>query len=360
VKAASPFPDPKQSAGPKSRGINMQIGRNSYISPQAILEQPENITVGDNVQIEAGVVLRPETGFIAIGNNVVVHHYTVIHGQGGVEIGDWSVIAPHCGLVAQNPSYDSFDMPITRQPQVGRGITLMGDNWLGAGAIIVDGVTLGKGTVVEAGSVVTKPFPMAKVIAGNPATIIQDRAPRDTWDFHQVERCSVMATPEKYWPYINQRAAFGAKYLQSTDVVLDIGSGEGYLTNIFKDNCRHIIGLDYSEEAVQLAKNNFCLDCHHMVCTDLIFESESFDKVTCFEVLEHITRLQAKKTLSEIHRVLKKGGLLVGSTPIRAEGDNSPPETYSHIYEYTTPELQKLFLNFRQVTIEGIFFIAQK
>jgi 2-polyprenyl-3-methyl-5-hydroxy-6-metoxy-1,4-benzoquinol methylase len=97
-----------------------------------------------------------------------------------------------------------------------------------------------------------------------------------------------------------------------------------------------------------------------MVCTDLIFESESFDKVTCFEVLEHITRFQAKKTLSEIHRVLKKGGMLIGSTPIKAPGDNSLPNTYSHIYEYTAPELQKLFMNFNQVTIEGIFFIAQK
>jgi carbonic anhydrase/acetyltransferase-like protein (isoleucine patch superfamily) len=75
----------------------MQIGRNSFISPQAILEQPENITVGDNVQIEAGVVLRPETGFIAIGNHVVINHYTVIHAKGGVEI--WR----HC-LFAQNHS----------------------------------------------------------------------------------------------------------------------------------------------------------------------------------------------------------------------------------------------------------------
>ena len=74
------------------------------------------------------MVLRPETGCIAIGSNVVINHYTVIHAKGGVEIGDWSVIAPHCGFFAQNHSFDSFDMPITKQPNVGRGITLMGDN----------------------------------------------------------------------------------------------------------------------------------------------------------------------------------------------------------------------------------------
>ena len=338
----------------------MQIGRNSFISPQAIIEQPENISVGDNVQIKAGVVLRPETGFIHIGNNVVLNHYTVIHAKGGVEIGDWCVLASHCSLFAQNHSYDSFDVPIARQSSNARGITLMGDNLLGPGAIVTDGVTLGKGTVAEAGAVITDSFPMAQVIAGNPAAIIKDRAPRGTWDFHKVERCSVTATPEEFWPYINQRAAFGAKHLQPTDVVLDIGAGEGYLTNIFRDKCRHIVGIDYSEEAVQLARQHYGLDCHHMVCTDLQFEPESFDKVTCFELLEHITRLQAKRTLSEIHRVLKKGGMLIGSTPIRALDDETPPGTYSHIHEYNEPELRKLLNIFSRVVIEGIFFAVQK
>ena len=250
-------------------------------------------------------------------------------------------------------------MPITKQPNVGRGITLMGDNWLGAGAIILDGVTLGKGTVVGAGAVVTRAFPMAKIIAGNPARVIKDRAPQGTWDFQKVERCSVTATPDKYWPYINQRAKFGKKYLQPADIVLDIGAGEGYLTNIFKDTCQHIIGIDYSEEAVQLARQHYGLDCHQMICTDLTFEPESFDKVTCFELLEHITILQAKKTVSEINRVLKPGGLLIGSTPVRTKPDPAP-STYSHIYEYTAPELRALLRAFQRVEISGGYFLAAK
>jgi acetyltransferase-like isoleucine patch superfamily enzyme len=89
-------------------GTNLRIGRNSQVSPKVVIEQPENIVVGDNVQIKQGVVLRPETGFIHIGNNVVINHYTVIHAKGGVEIGDWTIIAPHCGIYAQNHSFDSF------------------------------------------------------------------------------------------------------------------------------------------------------------------------------------------------------------------------------------------------------------
>jgi len=329
------------------------------ISPYAIIEQPENISIGDNVQIKSGVVLRPETGHIAIGNNVVINHYTTIHAKGGVEVGDWCVIAPHCGLYAQNHSYNSFDLPITKQPNIGIGITLMGDNWLGANSIILDRVTLGKGTIVGAGSVITKSFPMAKVIAGNPARIIKHRFRNDKWDFHKAERCSVEKTPKHYWGYINQRASFAKKYLLRKDVVLDVGCGEGYIANILKTCCKNLIGIDYSQEAIEEAKQKFSLECYQMACTNLAFEGESFDKVICFELLEHLTRLQSKTTISEIYKVLRHGGMLIGSTPIRTTR-TSTPDTYSHIYEYSKAELAILLNRFEEVVISGNYFRAKK
>jgi len=89
----------------------MNIGKDSLISSQAIVAQPENIHGGNNVQIKPTVVLRPETGFIYIGNNVTINHYTVIHAKGGVEIGDWTIIGPHCRIRAQRQ--DKIAVPIS-------------------------------------------------------------------------------------------------------------------------------------------------------------------------------------------------------------------------------------------------------
>jgi 2-polyprenyl-3-methyl-5-hydroxy-6-metoxy-1,4-benzoquinol methylase len=97
-----------------------------------------------------------------------------------------------------------------------------------------------------------------------------------------------------------------------------------------------------------------------MTATDLHFENESFTKVLCFELLEHLTVLQAQKTMNEIYRVLKPGGTIIGSTPLRNNKD-SAPATYSHIHEYFEFELKELLNRFEKVeTIHNNFFIGGK
>lgn len=322
----------------------MKIGKNSHIAKNVVIEQPNNIVIGNNVKIKEGVVLRPETGFIYIGNNVVINHYTVMHGKGGIEIGDWSIIAPHCQLYAQNHRFGSFDVPITKQPNVGNGITLMGDNWLGGGAIITDGVNLGKGTVVGAGSVVTKSFPMAVVACGNPARIIKHRSDLGAWSFENEERCSVEGTPDKYWAYINKRVTFAKSFVKPESSVLDIGCGEGYLcSQLKKYGVSKLTGIDYSEEALSKARA-YCegFNFIHSSCTNIKIKKSFFDVVFIFEILEHLTRRQTVLCIKEALRVLKVGGVLVGSTPIR-KTPTSQPKTYSHIHEYNKPELTKMF-----------------
>jgi 2-polyprenyl-3-methyl-5-hydroxy-6-metoxy-1,4-benzoquinol methylase len=125
--------------------------------------------------------------------------------------------------------------------------------------------------------------------------------------------------------------------------------------------CQHIIGIDYSEEAISEAKKLYPqIECLHMCSTNLHFEKESVDKVICFEILEHLTVLQARRTIHEMYKVLKCGGTIIGSTPLRTT-DNSKPSTYAHIYEYSEQELRKLLDCFQDVEIfDNNFFKGRK
>lgn len=63
-----------------------------------------------------------------------------------------------------------------------RSISIEDDVWIGARAIILPGVTIAKGSIVGAGSVVTKSFPPYSVIAGNPARIVKSRLPNELYN----------------------------------------------------------------------------------------------------------------------------------------------------------------------------------
>jgi acetyltransferase-like isoleucine patch superfamily enzyme len=152
----------------------IQIGNNCFIAPEAKLfaEPGRAIIIGDNSYIAADCVIH---GPVTLGENVSInHHVTMDGGSKGIVIGDNSRVAAHCRLYAFNHGMQP-DKLICDQATRSQGIKIGCDVWLGAGAGVVDGVIIENHAVVGMNSQVTRKVDAYKIVAGNPARVINDR-----------------------------------------------------------------------------------------------------------------------------------------------------------------------------------------
>ena len=94
--------------------------------------------------------------------------------------------------------------------------------------------------------------------------------------------------------------------------ILDVGCGRGLFLNIMDQDGWQVTGHEFDNKSAAYAINNYGIDVYTGPL-DGKFEDESFDVVNINHVLEHIEK--PGETLSECHRILKKGGLLVVAVP---------------------------------------------
>lgn len=159
---------------------HITLGRGVYIDQGAYLHAcPRGIDIGARTIVMHGAVLHvynfrnlPHSG-IKIGRDSLIGEYSVIRGQGGVEIGDRVYTSPFTQIIAVNHVFDDPGRPFVEQGITAEGIVIEDDVWLGAGAIVTDGVTVGRGAVVAAGAVVTRDVPPHTVVGGVPAKPIR-------------------------------------------------------------------------------------------------------------------------------------------------------------------------------------------
>lgn len=104
-----------------------------------------------------------------IGKNVFINFDCVFLDLGGIIIEDNVLIAPKVSLLSESHPLD----PKERHALVPKAIHLKKNAWIGAGATILQGVTIGENSVVAAGSVVSKDVPDNTVVGGIPAKIIK-------------------------------------------------------------------------------------------------------------------------------------------------------------------------------------------
>ena len=177
-------------------------GRGVIFGTNIVLRHPKKISIGDNVIIDDNVMIDAkglDNKGIILENEVFVGRNSILSCKGGnivlrarvnigfncevyssstVEIGADTLLAAYTYIVGGG-SYklDRKDIPISKQPDfVGKGgIFIEEGGWIGAHCVILDGVRIGNGSVIAAGSVVNKEVPSMSIVAGVPAKIIKER-----------------------------------------------------------------------------------------------------------------------------------------------------------------------------------------
>jgi acetyltransferase-like isoleucine patch superfamily enzyme len=160
-------PDPVESAGRQwqeflyyhsiEHGIRqgMKVGRNYQVEPLATFFGFQHIRIGDDFVCGSFATIRAKDAEITIGNKVS--------------------LGPMTAVIGANHGFADPSRPIQDQPQQSEPVAIADNVWVGAGAIILPGVSIGEGAVIAAHAVVTKSVAPRTVAAGCPAREIRER-----------------------------------------------------------------------------------------------------------------------------------------------------------------------------------------
>jgi acetyltransferase-like isoleucine patch superfamily enzyme len=134
----------------------------------------DNVSIGKNSLLFGSAVIQQKGVGITIGNNVGINANCYLGGQGGIVIENDVIIGPGVKIFSENHIYN--ELGLIRKQGVTRKETIIKNNcWIGAGVIVLCGVTIHEGCVIAAGSVVTKDIPSNSVAAGVPAKVVKNR-----------------------------------------------------------------------------------------------------------------------------------------------------------------------------------------
>jgi len=132
-----------------------------------------------------------------------------------------------------------------------------------------------------------------------------------------------------------------AEFFNSTPVTaLEVGCGDGALTASIHKLGHQVYGVDTNSEGIRFAKEKFreknlTGEFYIIDGYNYPFEDNFFEFVVCADVIEHVQK--PLQMLEEIHRVLKKGGILIISTPIKIQ---NLPISKNHVQEWTIDDFE--------------------
>lgn len=130
-----------------------------------------NFELGSGSVIEDFATINNGVGDVIIGDRTFIGMSNVIIGP--VKMGNDIILAQNIVISGLNHGYEDINVPPSKQKVVCKQINIADDVWIGANCVVTAGVSIGKHSIIGAGSVVTKNIPDFSIAVGNPAKVIK-------------------------------------------------------------------------------------------------------------------------------------------------------------------------------------------
>lgn len=149
-------------------GRNVELGRRFHIGMLSFLSASDQLTVGDDVYIGKFCSIQCNG---SIGNGVLIANNVGIVGRRDHDM-------RQVGSLVRLSRWVGTDLTLALDPK--NRISVADDVWIGFGAVLLTGISIGRGAIISAGAVVTKDVDAYAIVAGNPAIVVGVRfSPED-------------------------------------------------------------------------------------------------------------------------------------------------------------------------------------
>lgn len=167
-----------------SHGKHIRCGKNVKFEDYAEIHGlcSEGLNFGNNATISRGVMIRPSSYYggdlgigLTMGDNSSIGPHSYIGCSGKITIGKNVMFGPKCSLFAENHVFSDTETSIKSQGVKQKGITIEDNCWIGSNVTILDGVTVGRGSVIAAGTLVNKDIPAGSVVMDKRTKVQKER-----------------------------------------------------------------------------------------------------------------------------------------------------------------------------------------
>lgn len=158
-----------------------KVGRKVLISKQATIFGPENVEIGDNVRIDAGVIVLASKGYLKLGSHIHIALQVVLAAGGGITLRDHTSISFGSKLISSSddfsgehlagPSYYEDLRKITNSP-----IVMHPFSQVGAACVVLPGVEMFEGSVLGSNSLARHNLVVWSVYGGSPCKFLKNRS----------------------------------------------------------------------------------------------------------------------------------------------------------------------------------------